>query len=76
MSISSLAYIHPDAKIGNNVTIDPFAVIEGEVSIGDNTHIMSHAVIKNGSVIGKNCVIYPGARYRAMRPFPLFSLHR
>ncbi len=61
MSISSLAYIHFDAKIGNNVTIDPFAVIEGEVSIGDNTHIMSHAVIKNGSVIGKNCVIYPGA---------------
>lgn len=61
MSISSLAHIHPDAKIGDNVTIDPFAVIECEVTIGDGTHIMSHAVIKNGSAIGKNCVIYPGA---------------
>ncbi len=61
MSISPLAYIHPDAKIGDDVTIDPFAVIEGEVFIGVGTHIMSHAVIKNGAVIGNNCVIYPGA---------------
>lgn len=61
MSISPLAHINSDAKIGNNVTIDPFAVIGAEVSIGDGTHIMSHAVIMNGSVIGKNCVIYPGA---------------
>ena len=61
MSISSLAYIHKDAKIGENVTVEPFAVIHGEVSIGDGTHIMSHAVIMNGSNIGKNCSIYPGA---------------
>jgi UDP-N-acetylglucosamine acyltransferase len=61
MSISSLAYIHKDAKIGENVIIEPFAVIHGEVSIGDGTHIMSHAVIMNGSNIGKNCVVYPGA---------------
>src|SRR5215210_5030819 len=61
MSISSLAYIHKDAKIGDNVTIDPFAVIHGDVSIGDETHIMSHAVVMNGSNIGKNCSIFPGA---------------
>lgn len=61
MSISSLAYINKDAKISENVIIEPFAVIHGEVSIGDGTHIMSHAVIMNGSNIGKNCVIYPGA---------------
>jgi UDP-N-acetylglucosamine acyltransferase len=61
MSISPLAYIDKDARIGENVIIDPFAVIHGEVSIGDGTHIMSHAVIMSGSNIGKNCVIYPGA---------------
>ncbi len=61
MSISPLAYIHKDAKIGDNVTIEPFAVFHREVSIGDGTHIMSHAVIMNGSNIGKNCVVYPGA---------------
>jgi len=60
-TISPLAYIHPDAKLGDNVTVDPFAVINAEVTIGDNTHIMSHAVIMDGSNIGKNCSIYPGA---------------
>ena len=32
--ISNLAYIHPDAKIGNNVTVEPFAYIAGDVVIG------------------------------------------
>jgi len=59
--ISSLAHIHPDAKIGDNVTIEPFAVVHAEVSIGEGTHVMSHSVIMNGSVIGKNCTIFPGA---------------
>jgi UDP-N-acetylglucosamine acyltransferase len=61
MSISQLAHIDRNAKIGNNVKVDPFAVIHGDVTIGDGTHVMSHSVIMDGSVIGKNCVIYPGA---------------
>ena len=59
--ISPLAYVHPDARIGNDVRIEPFAVIHEDVTIGDNTHIMSHAVVMDGSVIGKNCSIFPGA---------------
>src|SRR6476469_4513009 len=59
--IGSLAHIHPSATIGENVTVDPFAIIEGEVFIGEGTHVMSHATIMNGSVIGKNCSIFPGA---------------
>ena len=59
--ISPLAHIHPDAKIGNNVTIEPFAVIHNNVSIGDDTHIMSHAMIASGTTIGKSCKIFPGA---------------
>jgi len=59
--ISPLAHIHPDAKIGDNVKVDPFAVIHAEVSIGEGTHVMSHVVIMDGSNIGKNCVIFPGA---------------
>ncbi|MBC7829905.1 MAG: acyl-ACP--UDP-N-acetylglucosamine O-acyltransferase [Chitinophagaceae bacterium] len=59
--ISPLAHIHPDAKIGNNVTIDPFAVINNNVTIGDDTHIMSNAVIASGTTIGKSCKIFPGA---------------
>ena len=59
--ISPLADISPDAKLGNNVKVDPFVVIHKGVSIGDDTHIMSGAVIMSGSLIGKGCQIFPGA---------------
>ena len=59
--ISSLASIHPNAKLGINVTVDPFAVIHDKVSIDDDTHIMSHVVIMPNTSIGKNCRIFPGA---------------
>src|SRR5437868_11069456 len=59
--ISSLASIHPNAQLGSNVTVDPFAVIHDKVIIGDGTHIMSNAVILPFSKIGKHCQIFPGA---------------
>ncbi len=59
--ISPLAHISPDAIIGNNVKVDPFAVIHGGVTIGDESHIMSNAVIMSGTTIGKKCLIFPGA---------------
>lgn len=59
--ISTLASIHSNAQIGNNVTVDPFAVIHDNTIIGDGAHIMSHAVIMQHSRIGKGCKIFPGA---------------
>jgi UDP-N-acetylglucosamine acyltransferase len=59
--ISTLAHIHPNAKLGKDITVDPFAVIEDEVVIGDGTHIMSHAVVMKKVIIGKSCKIFPGA---------------
>ncbi|MBN9350768.1 MAG: acyl-ACP--UDP-N-acetylglucosamine O-acyltransferase [Chitinophagaceae bacterium] len=59
--ISPLAHIHPDAKIGKNVRVDPFAMIEGIVKIGDGTHIMSGAVIMDHTTIGRNCKVFPHA---------------
>lgn len=61
MNLQPLAAIHPEAKIGQNVTIDPFAVIARDVVIGDNCHIFSHTVILDGARIGNNCQIFPGA---------------
>ncbi|MFT6165335.1 MAG: UDP-N-acetylglucosamine acyltransferase [Vicingaceae bacterium] len=55
------AYIHPNAKIGKNVTIDPFTYIAGDVVIGDNTWIGPNVTIMDGARIGKNCKIFPGA---------------
>ncbi|MDR1761931.1 MAG: acyl-ACP--UDP-N-acetylglucosamine O-acyltransferase [Bacteroidales bacterium] len=56
-----VAYIHPDAKIGANVTISPFAYISGDVVIGDGTWIGPSVTIFDGARIGKKCQIFPGA---------------
>ncbi|MCH5225750.1 MAG: acyl-ACP--UDP-N-acetylglucosamine O-acyltransferase [Muribaculaceae bacterium] len=60
-TLSNLAYIHPDAKIGSNVTIDAFAFIDRNVEIGDGTHIHPHASILSGARIGKNNEIFENA---------------
>lgn len=59
--IHPLSYIHPNAKIGKNVRIDPFAVIQDDVEIGDNTWIASNVIIMSGARIGKNCKFFPGS---------------
>ena len=59
--ISPLAYIHPEAKIGENVEIGPFVYIDKNVVIGDNNIIMPNANILYGARIGNNNRIFPGA---------------
>lgn len=59
--ISNLAYIHPDAKLGEGVTVEPFAYIAGNVVIGDGCWIAPHAVILDGARMGKNCKIHSSA---------------
>lgn len=59
--ISPLAYIDPEAKIGQNVEIAPFVFIDKNVIIGDNNKIMSGAKILYGSRIGNGNEIFPGA---------------
>ena len=59
--IQPLAYIHPEAKIAQNVVVEPFAIIPKDVEVSEGTWIGSHAVINEGARIGRNCKIYPGA---------------
>jgi UDP-N-acetylglucosamine acyltransferase len=56
-----LAYIHPEAKLAQNVVVEPFTVIHQNVEIGDGTWIGSNVTIFPGARIGKNCRIFPGA---------------
>ena len=56
-----LAFIHPDAKIGKDVIIEPFTTINKNVEIGEGTWIGSNVTIMEGARIGKNCRIFPGA---------------
>lgn len=58
--ISPLAYIDPEAQIGENVEIGPFVFIDKNVVIGDNNVIMPNANILYGSRIGNNNRIFPG----------------
>lgn len=55
------ANVHPEAKIGNNVTIEPFATIHKNTVIGDGTWVGPYTTIMEGSRIGKNCKIFPGS---------------
>jgi UDP-N-acetylglucosamine acyltransferase len=59
--IQPLAFIHPSARIADNVIIDPFSVIHKNVEIGEGTWIGSSVTIMEGARIGKNCKIFPGA---------------
>jgi UDP-N-acetylglucosamine acyltransferase len=59
--IQPLAYIHPDAKIAENVVIEPFAFIDKNVEIAEGSWIGPHANILSGARIGKNCKVYSGA---------------
>jgi UDP-N-acetylglucosamine acyltransferase len=56
-----LTNIHPNAKIGKNVTIESFTTIYDNVEIGDGTWIGPNVTIFEGARIGKNCKIFPGA---------------
>jgi len=60
-NIHNLAVVDPRAKIGEGVTIGPFAIVEHNVEIGDNTRVDSHAKIGYGARIGKDCHIFHGA---------------
>jgi UDP-N-acetylglucosamine acyltransferase len=59
--ISPLAFIHPDAKIAENVTIEPFTSVYADTEIGEGTWIGPNVTIFEGSRIGKNCRIFPGS---------------
>ena len=58
--ISPLAFVHPNAKIGDNVTIMAFAYIDDNVEIGENCVIGPHVSIRSGARIGKNNKFFDG----------------
>lgn len=59
--ISPLAYIDPEAKIGENCEIGPFCFIDKNVVIGDNNKLMNSVTVLYGSRIGNGNTIFPGA---------------
>ncbi len=60
MSVSALAVIHSNARLGRNVTVEPFAAIESGVTIGNNCEIGPQVVLRAGTVIGSGCRLRAG----------------
>ncbi len=58
--ISPLAFIHPEAKIGENVEVGPFCYIDKNVELGDNNTLMNSVTILSGSRIGSGNIFFPG----------------
>jgi UDP-N-acetylglucosamine acyltransferase len=59
--MSEMNNIHPNAKLGEGVSVGHFSVIEDDVIIGDGTEIGHNVTILKGSRLGKNCKVFPGA---------------
>lgn len=59
--IDKLAFIHPEAVIEDNVTIDAFAYIDKNVVIKSGCHIHPHASILSGARIGHDNEIFENA---------------
>lgn len=59
--ISPLAYVHPEAKLGDNNIIGPFCYIDRDTIIGDNNVFQNSVTINVGARIGNGNEIFPGA---------------
>lgn len=57
--IDPLAFVSPNAQIGNNCYIGAFAYVGEGAEIGDNTQLYPHAVVGDNVKIGSECIIYP-----------------
>ena len=59
--IHETAIVSPNAVIGKNVEIGPYAVIESDVVLGDGCKVGPHAVIYKYTTVGKDCRFFPGS---------------
>lgn len=59
--ISPLAYIHPEAKLGENNVIGPFCYIGRNTVIGNGNKLLNSVTVHEGARIGNNNEIFPGA---------------
>ncbi|MBK7409199.1 MAG: UDP-3-O-(3-hydroxymyristoyl)glucosamine N-acyltransferase [Saprospirales bacterium] len=58
--ISSLAFIHPEARIEEGVYVGPFSVIERGAYLQKGARILAHVFIGQEVVVGEGSLLYPG----------------
>ncbi len=60
--IEQPSFIHPSAKIGENVYIGAFAYIGPNVTIGNNSKIYPQVFIADDVTIGEDVTLFPGVK--------------
>lgn len=60
--IEQPCFIHPTAKIGNNVYIGAFAYIGANATIGENCKIYPHTYIGDNATINNNSTLFSGVK--------------
>lgn len=64
VEVSDKAYVGKDVKLGQNVTIMPFAMVDDHAVIGDNVVLYPHTYIGQYAEIGDDTVVYSNATVR------------
>jgi UDP-N-acetylglucosamine acyltransferase len=59
--ISPMAFVHPEAKLGDNNIIGPFCYIDRNTVMGDNNVLQNSVTINYGARIGSGNEFFPGA---------------
>ena len=62
--IDSTAYIHPSAKLGNNVSLGKNVVISSGCLIGNNVKIFHNTVLHDDVIIGNDSLIFSNVSIR------------
>ncbi len=60
-TIHPTAIIEPQAQLGENIHVGPYAYISKNVIIGDSCQIGPHAVLLPGTRLGRECRVYSHA---------------
>ena len=62
--VSEYAFVHPTAKLGKDVAVQPFAYIEASAEIGAGSVIYPHVYVGKNVKMGESCIIYPNVTIR------------
>ena len=59
--ISPLAFVHPEAQLGDGNIIGPFCYIDKNTVLGDNNKLQNSVTIHTGARIGNGNEFFPGS---------------
>jgi len=62
VGISSLAFIHPTAKVGEDVYIGEFTVISANAVVGNGAKIYPQVFLGEGAKVGEETTLNPGVK--------------